>query len=74
VEHGTETYQWFLRPTGMEHEYEIYQLLCPTRMDHGTQTYDGFCILHASNMKLISEVSKQNFKINNEFVFLMYVF
>jgi hypothetical protein len=25
VEHGTDTCQWILSPTGMEHDHEIYQ-------------------------------------------------
>lgn len=41
----------------------------PTRMDHGTQTYKGFCVLHTCNMKLVSEVSKQNFEINDKTYF-----
>jgi hypothetical protein len=32
--------------------------LFPTRMDHGTQAYSEFCVLHACNMKQIFEVSK----------------
>jgi len=38
--------------------------LFPTKMDHRTQIYNRFCVLHACNMKLFSEVSKQNFKMN----------
>jgi len=43
--------------------------LFPTEMDHGTQTYNGFCVLHSRNKKRVSEVLKQNFKINNKNIF-----